>query len=114
MGVCDFDTKHVFGLGTPPTLYVEFLEGYDDLKRMLLDKWDSQHEVDIRYEEASLYPIVQDLPQCLEEESAVRAYPDAVRRQMITFFTHYATRLIDADKLIREHMPGGKKRKARA
>jgi hypothetical protein len=113
IGVYDFDADHVFGLGIPPTLYVGFREGYEDLKHALLDKWDSQDEAGIRCDEDSPYPIVQDLPKCLEEESAVRAYPEVVREQMIAFFTRYATRLMDADGLIREHRPRGKKRKSK-
>jgi hypothetical protein len=114
IGVYDFDADHVFGLGIPPTLYVGFREGYEDLKHALLDKWGSQYEVGIRYDEDSPYPIVQDLPKCLEEEGAVRAYPQAVREQMLDFFTRYAARLMDADELIREHVPGGQKRKSQS
>jgi hypothetical protein len=111
LGVYDFDPDHVFGIQTPPHLYVGFPEGCEDLKLALLGHWGSQREVGIRCDEDSPYPIVQDLPKCLEEESAVRAYPQVVREQMLDFFTRYATRLMDADELIREHLPGGKKRK---
>jgi hypothetical protein len=36
-----------------------------------------------------------------------------VSEQMFDFFTRYAAHLVDADELIREHLPGGKKRKSR-
>jgi hypothetical protein len=34
-----------------------------------------------------------------------------ISEQMLDFFTRYAARLVNADELIREHVPGGQKRK---
>jgi hypothetical protein len=114
LGVYNFDVDSIFDLGAPPNVYVGFSDGYEDLKRTLLKRWNSRNEADIECDEDDTYPIVQNLPKCLEEESAIRAYPEVVRQQMLAFFTRYATRLVEAGNLIQEYVPGGKKQKPRA
>jgi hypothetical protein len=104
IGVHDFDIGHVFGLATPPYLCVAIRQGYDDLRRKLLDRWQCQDDPNVRCDPNNEYPIVQDLPKCLVDEQTIRKYPEVVRQQLITFSTRYASRLIEADDLIRQHM----------
>jgi hypothetical protein len=104
IGVRDFDIDHVFGPATSPNLFFSTLSGYEKLRGILLDRWRSQDDPEIRYEPDTAFPIVQDLPKCPADEQAICEYPNVAKQQTIAFFTKYATRLLEADSIIRHHM----------
>jgi hypothetical protein len=104
IGVEGFTSSAIFGMGSPPTLYVWVGGKQYDLARILAERIEeSEGEVlgDIDRRESG-YAVKHAVRKCLPEEA--EGFDEVVRSQISDFFVHYAKVLWRLDAVIEAYL----------
>ncbi len=104
IGVEGFSPKHIFGIESPPNLYVWVAKRRYDLAQMLAEQIErSDHEIlgEIDHR-TSGYVVKASVKKCLPEE--VEEFGEAASKQIVDFFAHYAQILWDFNPMIQDYL----------
>lgn len=104
IGVENFTPTHIFGVESPPTLYVWTAKKQYDLAQMLVEQIEKSEykvlgEVDHR---VSGYVVKANVKKCLPEE--VEEFGEVTRKQIVDFFTHSARLLWNLNTTIQNYL----------
>ena len=104
IGVEGFTPQAIFGMESPPTLYVWVAGKHYDLAQMLaeeIEKSESEPlgEIDHR---TSGYVVKHAVRKCLPE--GIEEFGEVVRKQIADFFVYYAKVLWGLDAVIRSYL----------
>lgn len=105
IGVEEFKPENIFGLGSPPILYV-YVGGkrqYHSLVKKLIEIVTDEGDEklgEVQGKATSRYAVKHGLLQCIPEE--IDNYEELARNQIGHFLTHYVNLLEKYDKTIKE------------
>ena len=105
IGVEGFTAERLFGIESPPLLYVWVSGRRHDLVRILtgqIGRSESEVLGEIDHSLSSGYVVRKPVQKCLSEQ--IGDFDQIIRRPILDFLVHYAKVLRSFDRAIRDHL----------